>query len=64
MEFVNYNDILTPDMFSTVKVVSADELRDDEEYNDIVEDMREEGAKFGIQTFCIAYCNFTCMSRI
>ncbi|KAI3994833.1 hypothetical protein MKX01_037384 [Papaver californicum] len=29
------------------EVVSADELRDDEEYNDIVEDMREEGAKFG-----------------
>ncbi|XP_015890215.3 splicing factor U2af large subunit B isoform X2 [Ziziphus jujuba] len=29
------------------QVVSADELRDDEEYEDIVEDMRQEGGKFG-----------------
>lgn len=29
------------------QVVSADELRDDEEYEDIVEDMRQEGEKFG-----------------
>ncbi|OVA00566.1 RNA recognition motif domain [Macleaya cordata] len=29
------------------EVVNADELRDDEEYNDILEDMREEGGKFG-----------------
>ncbi|PWZ26824.1 Splicing factor U2af large subunit B [Zea mays] len=29
------------------QVVTADELRDDEEYNDIVEDMREEGRKYG-----------------
>ncbi|KAL5557256.1 hypothetical protein UlMin_039492 [Ulmus minor] len=29
------------------QVVSADELRDDEEYEDIMEDMRQEGEKFG-----------------
>ncbi|KAM3312646.1 hypothetical protein ACQJBY_032474 [Aegilops geniculata] len=29
------------------QVVSADELRDDEEYKDILEDMREEGRKYG-----------------
>ncbi|XP_066337666.1 splicing factor U2af large subunit A-like isoform X2 [Miscanthus floridulus] len=29
------------------QVVTADELRDDEEYDDIVEDMREEGRKYG-----------------
>jgi splicing factor U2AF 65 kDa subunit len=31
------------------QVVTADELRDDEEYEDIVEDMREEGRKYGKQ---------------
>lgn len=29
------------------QVVSADELRDDEEYEDILEDMRGEGGKYG-----------------
>ncbi|KAL6654375.1 hypothetical protein ACP70R_007840 [Stipagrostis hirtigluma subsp. patula] len=29
------------------QVVTADELRDDEEYEDILEDMREEGRKYG-----------------
>lgn len=29
------------------QVVSADELKDDEEYEDIMEDMRLEGGKFG-----------------
>lgn len=29
------------------QVVSADELRDDEEYEDIMDDMRQEGGKFG-----------------
>ncbi|KAF6141440.1 hypothetical protein GIB67_021256 [Kingdonia uniflora] len=29
------------------EVVSADELREDEDYNDILVDMREEGGKFG-----------------
>ncbi|KAL5715196.1 hypothetical protein ACHQM5_017053 [Ranunculus cassubicifolius] len=28
-------------------VISADELRDDDEYQDIVEDMKEEGGKYG-----------------
>ena len=31
------------------QVVSPDELRDDEEYEDILEDMREEGRKYGKQ---------------
>lgn len=31
-----------------MKVVSADELKDDEEYKEILEDMREEGGKFGM----------------
>lgn len=30
-----------------LKVVSVDELRDDAEYKEIVEDMREESEKFG-----------------
>lgn len=29
------------------QVVTADDLRDDEEYADIMEDMRQEGGKFG-----------------
>lgn len=29
------------------QVVTADELKDDEEYEDILEDMRTEGGKFG-----------------
>lgn len=29
------------------EVVTADELKDDEEYEDILEDMRVEGGKFG-----------------
>lgn len=29
------------------QVVSADELKDDEEYEDIMEDMRGEGGKYG-----------------
>lgn len=29
------------------QVVSVDELKDDEEYEDILEDMRLEGGKFG-----------------
>ena len=30
-----------------MKVISADELMDDGEYEEILEDMREEGRKFG-----------------
>lgn len=29
------------------QVVNEDELRDDEEFEDIMEDMRQEGGKFG-----------------
>lgn len=32
------------------EVVSADELREDEEYEDILEDMKTEGAKYGNTT--------------
>jgi splicing factor U2AF subunit len=38
------------------QVVSADELRDDEEYVDIVEDMREEGRKYGILHETLDFC--------
>jgi splicing factor U2AF subunit len=31
------------------QVISPDELRDDEEYEDIVQDMREEGCRYGKQ---------------
>lgn len=34
------------------QVVTADELRDDEEYEDILEDMRQEGGKFGMDSEC------------
>jgi len=37
------------------QVVTADELRDDEEYEDIVEDMREEGRKYGILHETLAF---------
>jgi splicing factor U2AF subunit len=40
------------------QVVSADELRDDEEYVDIVEDMREEGRKYGILHETLDFCPF------
>lgn len=35
------------------QVVTEDELRDDEEFEDIMEDMRQEGGKFGK---IILYC--------
>lgn len=38
-----------------MKAISADQLKDDEEYQEIVEDMREECGKFGIyvNVFCL-----------
>ncbi|XXG49394.1 hypothetical protein AAC387_Pa02g3594 [Persea americana] len=38
---------LTTKVVSLTQVVSADELKDDEEYEDIMEDMRGEGGKYG-----------------
>lgn len=38
------------------QVVAEDELRDDEEYEDIMEDMRQEGGKFGKR--CLFYNAF------
>ncbi|TKW02061.2 hypothetical protein SEVIR_8G214600v4 [Setaria viridis] len=38
------------------QVVTADELRDDEEYEDIVEDMREEGRKYGMPHETLDFC--------
>ena len=35
------------------EVVTADDLRDDDEYQDIMIDMKEEGEKFG--TFTLIY---------
>ncbi|GMN29629.1 hypothetical protein TIFTF001_002493 [Ficus carica] len=37
----------TSKVICLTQVVSADELRDDEEYEDIMEDMKQEGEKFG-----------------
>lgn len=37
------------------QVVSTDELKDDEEYEDIVEDMRGEGGKYGKKIFQIFF---------
>jgi hypothetical protein len=37
------------------QVVSADELRDDEEYEDIMEDMRTEGEKYGKFCFILMF---------
>lgn len=35
-----------------IKVINIDELRDDEAYEEILEDMRDEGGKFGM---CISF---------
>lgn len=41
------------------EVVTADELKDDEEYEDILEDMRVEGGKFGtLMFFWFLYTSF------
>jgi hypothetical protein len=37
------------------QVVGADELRDDEEYEDIMEDMRTEGEKYGKFCFILVF---------
>lgn len=44
------------------KVVSADELRDEEEYKEILEDMREEGGKFGMHNLSQLFCMVTLFS--
>lgn len=41
------------------QVVSADELRDDEEYEDIMEDMRTEGEKYGNFCFVLSLVSAT-----
>ena len=38
----------TSKVICLTEVVTADELRENEEYEDIMEDMRQEGEKFGI----------------
>jgi splicing factor U2AF 65 kDa subunit len=40
------------------QVVSADELKDDEEYEDIMEDMRLEAGKYGTAYFFSWLCSF------
>lgn len=37
----------TSKVICLTQVVTPDELRDDEEYEDIMEDMKQEGEKFG-----------------
>jgi len=39
------------------QVVTADDLRDDEEYAEIMEDMRQEGGKFGKQLDFLIVCS-------
>lgn len=36
--------------FGCMKVITADELMDDGEYEEILEDMKDEGGKFGMHT--------------
>ena len=40
------------------QVVTADELKDDEEYEDIMEDMRLEAGKYGIYISCLLFLLF------
>lgn len=40
------------------QVVSEDELKDDDEYEDIMEDMRQEGGKFGENLATYVYLKF------
>jgi len=40
------------------QVVTADELKDDEEYEDIMEDMRLEAGKYGIYISCLLFLPF------
>lgn len=39
-------------------MISADELVDDGEYEEILEDMRDEGSKFGMRYFIFLSCLF------
>lgn len=39
-------------------VVTADELRDDDEFEDIMDDMRQEGGKFGKDWVKLHLCLF------
>lgn len=45
-----------------MKVITADELMDDGEYEEILEDMKDEGGKFGIYTFL--YIGVCCESKL
>jgi hypothetical protein len=48
-EFIVVSGADSINLFGVIwQVVSADELKDDEEYDDILEDMREECGKFGM----------------
>ena len=39
--------------FGAMKVINADKLMDDGEYEEILEDMREEGRKFGKKKYIL-----------
>lgn len=45
------------------QAVSADELKEDEDYEDIVEDMRAECSKFGNDwlSLHVLFCNLLCI---
>lgn len=44
--------------FGVVKVITTDELMDDGEYDDILEDMRDEGGKFGMNISILVFFFF------
>lgn len=43
------------------QVVTADELKDDEEYEDIMEDMRLEAGKYGIYMYQLLITIYYCL---
>jgi len=45
-------------------VVTADELKDDEEYEDIMEDMRLEAGKYGIYISCLLFLPFQIIKHV
>lgn len=46
------------------QVVTADDLGDDAEYEDIMEDMRQEGGKFGKQCHLLIHSGFYSRSEL
>ena len=49
-------------LFCFMQAISADQLKDDEEYEEILEDMRDECGKFGIYIYLFCYVYFLLIS--